>query len=247
MLVLIIGENGSGKTFIMVLFALSVLHKNILANFEIKHPHYKRLYLHDFLNIKDDTDVFIDEAYTWLEKRRALRLMNVYISHIKEQKRKTNSVWYVSEQREKLIDFRFEEFANVIIQCKTRYPIGHSTDDFHYKIWFEDLDYPVYKMISYEDASKYFTMFDTNEIIEPDNKQKLEFVMIKDNPDLLFPKVIELAKILEKTYKPTTNKEITHSIIKWECLKNKIILEYEEYLYLYFKKKIEKLKNEESA
>jgi len=245
MLVLIIGENGSGKTLIMVLLALSVLDKNILANFFIKHPNYQKLHLHDFLNIKEGTDVFIDEAYNWLEKRRSSKGTNIYISQIKEQKRKTNSTWYVSEQRERLIDFRFEEHANIVIECKTRYPIGYSsTEDFHYKISYEDLSYPVYKTLSYKDAFPYFSMFDTKEIIEPENKQKLEFVMIKDNPDLLFPKVISLGKMMEKTYKPVKKKDVSHPIIKWECLKNKIILDYEPYLYIYFQDKIKNNRSE---
>jgi len=245
MLVLIIGENGSGKTFIMTIFALSVLWKNILANYTINHPHFRFLELDDFLHIDDNTDVFIDEAYTWLENRRSSKATNVFITEIKEQKRKTHSTWYVSEQREKMIDLRFERFYNVLIECKTRYPIGNSTQDFLYKITYEDRKYPVYKRFKYESAKKYFNYFDTYEKVPPQNKQLLEYHMIKENPDKLFNKVIEIAKIIEKSFNGNFPHRITHPQMKWICLQNKIILQYEEYLYLYFQNKIEKLKNNE--
>jgi len=244
MLVLIIGENGSGKTFFMVIMALSVVDKNILANFKIKHPHFRFLEFDDFLNIKDNTDVFIDEAYTWLENRRSNKASNVYISEMKEQKRKTRSTWYVSEQRPNLLDKRFEQFSNVIVECKTRYPIGNSKDDFIYKISFDNLKYPIYKRFPYEQAKQYFHYFDTEEKVPPENKQLLEYNIIKNNPDKLFSKVINLAKIIEKQQNGKT-KAFTHPELKWICLQNKIILQYEPYLYLYFHDKIEKLKNNE--
>lgn len=246
MLVLIIGENGSGKSFFMVLMALSELKKNILSNFWIKHPHFRYLEFEDFFNIDDDTDVFIDEAYTWLENRRSNKDTNVYISHMKEQKRKTLSTWYVSEQRWNLIDKRFELNPNLIVECKTRYPINYSTEDFHYKLTYEDLPYPIYKTITYEDAYPFFQYFNTKEKVEPENKQKLEFNIIQHKPKKLMNKVLELVKIIEKD---DSILKYTHDSLRWACLKNNIITDYEPFLYLYFQNKIklEKSKNKQSA
>ncbi|MFX0069870.1 MAG: hypothetical protein ACFFAO_02160 [Candidatus Hermodarchaeota archaeon] len=241
MLVLIIGENGSGKTLIMVLFALSNLSRNILANFTIKHPHWNYLEIDDFLNIQNNTDVYIDEAYTWLEKRRSLKYTNLFISQTKEQKRKDKSTWYISQQRPNLIDKRFEEFCNVKIECKTRYPIGNSYDDFIYKFTYEDLYYPIYKRLSYEDAMFYFKYFDTYEKVPPENKQKMEFEFIKNNPDKLFKKVISIAKQLEKTdivKNIKLAKEITHDTMNYILMDNRILKDYEPYLYTYFKYKL---------
>ena len=243
MLVLIIGENGSGKSFFLTLMALSVLDKNILANFTIKHPNFQYLQFDDFLNIDDNTDVFIDEAYTWLENRRSNKASNVYISEIKEQKRKTNSTWYVSEQRPHLLDKRFEQFPNVLVECKTRYPIGKSKDDFLYKLTFEENPIPIYKRFPYKEAKLYFQYFDTKEKVEPENKQLLEFYMIKDNPDKLFKKVLSLAKVIENN--GLESYKFTHPTMKWKLLEKGIILNYEPYLYLYFKNKYDKLKKEE--
>lgn len=246
MLVLIIGENGSGKTFFMTICALSQPDKNILANFTIKHPKFKLLEFDNFLNIETNTDVFIDEAYTWLENRRSSKATNVYISEIKEQKRKSDSTWYVSEQRPNMIDKRFENYPNVLVECKPRFPIGHSLDDFVYKITYESPQQVVYKRFPYVEARNYFKFFNTNQKVEPENKQKIEFEIIKQNPDKLMSKVLELVNIIEKDGSIT---EYTHPSLKWCCLKNNIILDYEPFLYLYFKNKIkiEKSKNKESV
>lgn len=234
-LVLIKGENGSGKTFIMTMFALAQLNKNILSNYKIEHPQYKKLQLDDLLNISDNTDVFIDEAYNWLESRRSSKSINVFISQIKEQKRKTNSTWYVSEQRPKQIDKRFEEYPNVIITCKTRYPIGSSKDDFVYKIEYDNPYQVVYLTFPYFEARKYFKYFNTKEIIKMHDQDKIEFDMIKNNSDKLLSKIIELAELIKQNN--DNNLKYTHDELKWECLQNKIILQYEPFLYLYFKKK----------
>lgn len=240
MLVLIIGENGSGKTLIMTICAISQLDKNILANFTIVHPKYRLLEFDDFLNIEPNTDVFIDEAYTWLESRRSSKNTNVFISGVKEQKRKTNSTWYVSEQRPRMIDKRFENYYNVLIECKPRYPIGTSTDDFVYKITYENPYQVIYKRFPYENAKKYFEYFFTNEKVEPENRQKMEFEIIKQNPDKLMSKVLQLVKIIEKD---NGISNYTHPLLKWSCLQNNIILDYEPFLYLYFKNKINLEKN----
>lgn len=230
MLVLIIGEVGSGKSLIMVIFALYDLLVNILSNFHIKHPNFQLLELDDFLNISEDTDVYIDEAYKWLESRRSSKASNVYISHIKEQRRKTNSTWYVSAQHPELIDRRFKEFSNCLIECKTRYPIGHSTDDFVYKITYQKPYQVVYKRIKYEDADKYFKYFNTNEIVEPENKQKIEYEMIKNNPKKLKKKVIELVSMIKKDKE---KEKFTKMEVKGLCMDYNIIFEYSEWIYLF--------------
>lgn len=239
MLVLIMGENGSGKTFIMSMIALSQLDRIPLANFEIKHPLYQRLEFDTFLNIPDNSDVYIDEAYRWLENRRSSKASNIYITEIKEQKRKTFSTWYVSEQRPKLIDKRIELFANILIQCKTRYPIGYSKEDFRYKITYEDTNQVVYKRFPYDKAKHYFKYFNTYEKVEVENKQKVEFEMIKQNPNKLMDKVVKLVEIIEKDDSIT---EYTHPSLKYGCLKNGIIIDYEPFLYIYLKNKYKKNK-----
>ena len=240
MLILIIGEVGSGKSLIMVIFALSDLTVNVLANFHIKHPNFNLLEFVDFLKINANTDVYIDEAYTWLESRRSTKASNVYISHIKEQRRKTDSTWYVSTQHPEMLDRRFKEFPNALIECKTRYPIGNSKDDFVYKITYNNPYQIVYKRLKYNDAKKYFKYFNTNEITEPENRQKIEYEIIKSNPKQLMQKVIELTEIIKND---EDIKEYTHSALKLGCLKNNIISEYEQWIYLVIHNKVKNNKN----
>lgn len=237
MLVLIIGENGSGKNLLMVLCMLDLIDKPFKANFHVKHPKFSYLEFDDFLHIDDNTDVYIDEAYTWLESRRSNKASNVYISHMKEQKRKTNSTWYISEARPNLIDKRFEDYANKVIECKSRYPIGNSIDDFVYKIVDNEPFRIFYKRIKYEDAKKYFEYFDTNEKVHIENKQKVEFEIIKQNPKKLLKKVEEIAEIVEKD---ETFVKLTHPALKFVLMKNNILKDYEEFVYYYLKYKEEK-------
>lgn len=242
MLILIYGEVGSGKSFFMVICVLSDLDTNILANFHINHPKFQLLEFDDFLNIDDKTDVLIDEAYTWLENRRSSKATNVYISHIKEQRRKVDSTWYVSAQHPRMLDRRFEDYPNVIVECKTRYPIGNSTDDFVYKITYENPYQVVYKRFKYENAEKYFEYYNTREIVKPENWQKIEFDTIKQNPVKLVKKVEELVKVIKNDNDII---EYTHPSLKFGCLKNNIILDYEPFVYLFLNKKSKnKLKKE---
>lgn len=236
MLVLIKGENGSGKTFLMTIFALALKEKNVWANYWVKHPNYKFLEIDDLLHIPNNTDIFIDEAYNWLENRRSGSNLNVFISEIKEQKRKSDSTWYLSEARPKLLDKRFEQFPNVIVQCKTRYPIGHSTEDFVYKFTYDEPYAVVYKTYPYQIAEKYFGFFNTKERTKMHNQDKFEFKLIEQNPPKLMSKIQELAKLL---LEKDNNIKYTHDKLKMVCLENGIIKDYEPYLYLYFKRLVE--------
>lgn len=233
MLILIIGEIGSGKTLFMVICALST-DKNIFANFHITHPKFKYLEFDNFLNIPNDTDVFIDEAYKWLENRRSSKASNVIISEIKEQRRKTNSAWYVSTQHPNMIDKRFEHYPNILVECKSRFPIN-SNKDFVYKITYSEPYQVIYKRLSYQDAKKYFKYFDTNEIVAPENKQKIEYSIISQNPDKFFEKVVELSEIIENDLEIY---DYTHISLKTACLKHGIIKEYEPYIHAFLNNKI---------
>jgi len=244
-LVLIIGEIGSGKTLFMVLMALST-DKNILANFHIKHDNFKYLEFDDFLNIPNDADIFIDEAYKWLENRRSSKASNVVISEIKEQRRKTNSTWYVSTQHPNMIDKRFEQYPNVIVQCKSRFPIN-SKKDFVYKISYDSpFFHTIYRRLYYRDAVKYFDYFDTNEIVAPENKQKIEYDILSKNPEKFFDKVVELSEIIEEDLDIF---DYTHTSLKAGCLKHHIHMQYEPYIHSFLNNKIKlkKSKNKEKS
>ena len=64
----IIGKLGSGKTFLAVYLATK-LKRPIISNFKLHIPNYEPLELFDLIELKPHTNVFIDEAYAWLDCR----------------------------------------------------------------------------------------------------------------------------------------------------------------------------------
>lgn len=234
MLIFVIGMVGSGKTLFLVIHALSTWWKKIYANFHIKHPKFHFLEIDDFLDLPDNTDVFLDEAYRLLESRRSMDSVNIVISQIKEQRRKTNSYWYLTAQRKDLLDTRFRTNSNLLVECKTRLPIGKSVDDFVYKITDNDLNRVFYQYYSYQDAEPLFSYFNTNEKVPVTNFGKVEYELIKDNPQKIVPKAIEIWNIIKNDIN-----EITHHTIKFALFQNKIYHKWEKWVYIYAKKQVE--------
>jgi GTPase SAR1 family protein len=227
MLVLLIGTVGSGKSVFMVMMAHQSYTRNVYANFRIKHPKFKFLSDVDILNIPPNTDVYLDEAYNKIEKRRAMDSKNLIYSHIFNQRRKTDSIWYLSEQIKNLIDFRFEKYANLIIYCHKRYS---KYDDFTYEYEFEDCNETVIEHYTYNEMSIFFDLYDTNEIVKDDMSKKTEYLLVKDIPDLL-------PKYQKEIYNKIKNDITTGTKIDIEmCLiKNKIYHMWKKYIYPYHK------------
>lgn len=235
MLILIIGSVGSGKTLFMVMMAHQNYKRKVYANFYINHPKWKRLYTVDILSVPDDTDVYLDEAYTKLEKRRSMNSTNVIYSHILNQRRKTNSIWYLSEQTDKLIDLRFEKYANIIVKCFPRYS---KYDDFIYEYNFDYTDEKLIEIYSYDEMKVYFNLFNTNEIVEPEMKDKIEYDLMKDIPELLPIKVKEIYNRIKKDITTGSKPDIKMCLIS-----NKIYYKWTDYVHIYhqkFKKPIKK-------
>lgn len=200
MLILILGLIGSGKTlFMRILIYLSL--RNSFANFKVfGDKNCKRLFLKDLINLPDDIDVYIDEGYSWLDSRTSMGLLNRFISYIILQSRKRLIDIFVSSQLIGTIDLRFRENADIIIYCnviKKNHMIV-SFDYIFYKrvIEFNELNEPISKFIkfnnlslSYENAKYFFGLYDTFEIIEPKDYQKLIFEVLSSDLDALTQEV----------------------------------------------------------
>lgn len=230
MLVLVVGHIGSGKTIFLVMMAHQSYKRNVYANFFINHPKWKRFYTADILNIPENTDVYLDEAYTKLEKRRFMDKSNILYSHILNQRRKTNSIWYLTEQFKNLIDFRFEKYANLIIYCHKRYS---KYDDFTYEYEFDNDNESIIEHYSYNEMSVFFDLFNTNEIVESEMRYKQEYDAIKDVPELLPKKIKEIYNIIKKDISTGTKIDIEMCLIN-----NKIYHMWKKYIYPYHQKLI---------
>lgn len=222
MLISIIGEIGSGKTLLLTIIG-SKSNREIYSNYVLNLPLYKELRIINLLSLKDNIEVFIDEAYTWLESRTSSNTLNRYLSYIVFQSRKRTINIYTTSQMFSSVDVRFREQSNIIVKCK------RINDDFEYVFYKNNKRVKKY-FLSLKKAEKYFKLYDTKEIVEPNQKQYLEFKLLEQYPKQMIKKISEIAEII----KPKLNK-ITHDSIKASLMFNGYITLYEKYIYLYLK------------
>lgn len=229
MLISVIGNNGSGKTLILTYYATKFI-KNIYSNYLLKLNNYIPLTINDLLNMDNlnEGNMFMDEAYTWIEARTSGNALNLLTSYLIYQKRKRLLDIYMTFQMFSSIDKRAREMSNIIILCESR--ANFDLDDFYYTYIDNDKGLETTFMIPYKIAKNYFKYYDTYEIIKPQKISRLEFNVLKDNPKGLLKKIKEIAKII----KPKLN-ITTHDSIKTALLLNGFEVGYEKYLYIYLK------------
>ena len=130
------------------------------------------------------------------------------------------------------VDVRFRLQSNVIIYCKAigkqKFYKAVVPIKFQYIFLNREAHTRKVKEIYFDDAIKYFSNYDTLEIIDSSEKESLEFYLIVKNPKLLKAKVLKIAKAIE----PDIEK-ITHPSVKFGLLMNAIPLQYETYVYNY--------------
>jgi len=229
MLIMLLGKNGSGKSFLLTYYATKFI-RNIYSNYKLKLNNYIPLTITDILNMNrlNEGNIFLDEAYTWLEARTSGNALNLLTSYLIYQKRKRLLDIYLTAQMLSSLDKRARKLANIIIICETR--VNFKKDDFHFIYQDKDKGLETTFMIPYEIAKKYFKYYDTYEIIEPQNISRLEFNLLKNNPKRLIEKIKEIAKII----KPQIS-IITHDSVKTSLLINGFEIGYERFLYPYLK------------
>ena len=224
MKIAIIGNIGSGKTLFLAIVG-KYSKRKIFSNFQLDLELYNELEIIDLLNLENNIIVFIDEAYTWLESRTSMSTLNRYLSYIIFQSRKRNLDIYTTSQMFSSVDIRFREQSDIIIECK------RMNNDFYYT--FKDFHNRKIStfILPFEKAKKYFHIYDTYEIVEPNHKQELEYNLLLQYPDKLLEKVKEIANNI----KDKLGKRITHDSIKATLLLNGYKTSYEKYIYLYLK------------
>lgn len=223
MLISIIGAIGSGKTLLCVILAY-FSKKDVFSNFQIDIKRYNELEIIDLLDLKNGIMVIIDEAYTWLESRTSLSTLNRYLSYIIFQSRKRTIDIITTSQMFSSVDIRFREQSNIIVQCK------RIDDDFHYTFNYIGSKQISTFILPFKKAKKFFSIYDTLEIVESNQKQELEFKLLQNYPNHLLVKVKEIAEFIKDKVK-----KITHDSIKTALLMNGYNTSYEKYIYLYLK------------
>lgn len=187
MLVGIIGDFGSGKTLLMCIFSF-YSNRKVLANFEIINNHkYTKLELTGLLNLPKNRDIFIDEAYTWLESRTSMSKINQFISYIIFQSRHIKIDLYITAQLFNSIDLRFRNNANIIINC-TSIRIKNKILGFRYDFYKVDrkkLKYITSLLLKYEKAKQFFNNYDTYELIKSKDYISLKLELLLNDINAL--------------------------------------------------------------
>ncbi len=228
LLVDIIGNLGSGKTLIMLILSLTY-SKEIWSNFKINIPNYRKLEVPDLFSLKDNIVVLMDEAYAWIESRISNTPLNEYNSSILFHSRKTFTDIYLTTPMLSAIDKRFRHQANYLIECLHR--PNQESDDFHFIFNNLDNNSYGYQTLTYENAKKYFKLYNTYEKVESSRKLGLEFKILKQYPNRLKERVLELTEIVRENI----DGQITHDIVKDCLLMNGLDMSYEPYIYIRLK------------
>jgi len=228
MLVIILGNLGSGKTFVMTLLTYSD-KREIWSNYKINRENYKPLGVIDLLNLPDNIILLMDEAYAWIESRVSSSTLNEYLSSILFHTRKTFTDIYLTTPMFSTIDKRFRKQANFIIFCKHRE--NFEFDDFNFIFYNVNNNSYGSSSLTYKKAKKYFSLYDTYEKIESFRKRGLEFNILKKYPERLKDYIIELTKLISSKI----NGKITHDIVKDCLLMEGIDLNYEPLIYIRLK------------
>ncbi|MBD3197350.1 MAG: AAA family ATPase [Candidatus Lokiarchaeota archaeon] len=224
MLVIVVGDLGSGKTLFLTYLAKHSKYK-IYSNFNLRLNNYHKLTIKKLLELEESQKslVFIDEAYTWLESRSSGRSINKLLSYIYFQSRKRNLDFFLTAQLAHTIDRRFREMFDYCIKCETKGPY------FHYAI-FNRKRLITRLKLRYDKAKKYFPLYDTFQIIMEEDAINLAWQAL-DRED----KIKEIKKLKEEFLEWTKKEDkerITHDLVKYFLWKNKYPKSIEKFLYL---------------
>lgn len=182
--ILVVGLKGAGKNLIITIIESQLPKKKKFSTFELKLPGYQPLTLVGMLNLPEGVIVNIDEAYTWIESRHSSKYINVYLSHLNFQLRKSNRDFFITAQLMSSIDKRFREHYDYIIYC-SRLPNENPNWeywDFFYIFVNNITNQSSALGLSYEDAVPFFKYFDTYEIQEAPAKSRMIYELLKTDP-----------------------------------------------------------------
>jgi len=233
MLILIHGRIGNGKTLLLVYFSTK-LKRLIYSNFKLDLPNFRPFVLSKLSELPTNINVFLDEGYILSESRRSSSNLNLIMTYIYNQSRKTKRDIYITSQLYSAIDKRFRLQANIIINC------DKVNGNFFYTITNKETGQRTVKCISKEFSQKLFKLYDTYEIIKPINDIDLDFELVKQDSEELLVKAKIYGDLIDNELD-----NIHHEEVRQELFFKKISVKFEPYVYLYLKKK-RKIENKNS-
>lgn len=227
----ILGDIRQGKTLLMTILAFHS-NKEIYANYKLDIPKYYELQPTDLFNLPNRCEVFIDEAYAWLESRTSGADLNKCSSYILFQSGKRTINIYLTAQLFSTVDIRFRHMSNIIVECYKYDDEEVFEYDFYERIRGELIQQNTW-YLPFSEAEQYYGLYDTLEIVEPHTMKNLETKLIMSDGKKLFAKAKEITKLVKPQLdKNITNNKYTHNAIMFELLKQNISLKYEKFIYL---------------
>lgn len=226
MLVSLLGDIRVGKSLFAAILAKNSNRNNIYANFKLEIPNYHYLEPADLYKLPNNCEVFIDEAYAWLEARTSGRDLNKAASYILFQSGKRSINIYLTAQLLSTVDIRFRHMSNVIVEV-----YKHEEEElFEYNFYEKVRGILIFRntwYLPFYEAEKYYDIYDTLEIVEPYEMKNLENKLLMRDGKKLFAKAKEIAQLIE----PELDK-YTHDAVKFELLKQEISLTWEKFVYI---------------
>lgn len=156
-LVFITGQVGAGKTLLLTILATESKREKI-CNYQV--PGATKFELPKLLQGEyNQADIFLDEAYLYLESRTSTKSLNRVMSYVLFQSRKKGLNIFLTAQLASTIDLRFRKLADVVVICENHisffafhcYTIGGYRK----------------RLLPIGRAEPYFQQFDTLEQIQP--------------------------------------------------------------------------------
>lgn len=186
----------------------------LYSTFKIESKNYRPLVMAQLMDLPENSIIILDEAYTWIESRTSSKYTNIFASYLGYQLRKTNRYIFILCIDLSSIDIRLRNSWDYFIHALPRKDLKKS--DFKYKFFNKMSHKKKTLRISFKQMSEIFNYYNTFEIIEAPNKERIKFELIKTDPkkfeyyarNIVLPKIINNIKQYSK---------ITKNVIKY-CL-----------------------------
>lgn len=238
MLWLILGDYGGGKTTYLVLLPFSEEYKdyNVVGNFTLKHPRYKKIKVLDLMKIKGNTLVLLDEMQNWFNSHETFSLTNDYLTDFIHLCDKRNIDVFGTAHRFMSLDNDFRIGCHRIVKCeRIGVKVNRRLDD---KRDFRFSVISTYsgklierRILKYEKAKLYFELFDTKERILRHNQPDRDLRLIMQHDPEEGTRMLEIiAKRIRERVK--NGSEITHAKLRIELGRLGYGRTFEEDIYV---------------
>lgn len=209
----LIGQRGTGKTFFIIRLLANIKKfydsLPVYANFNIKCKNFHKLSLITLLDLPPNIFLAMDEAYSMIHSRLSMSYVNIFAGYIAFQLRKTSTQIFVTMQQLRTIDVIYREEWDYRVYCD-RLPNQYT----NWKLW--DFLYEIHdrrrqsitkRVVFFEESLPYFSLYNTNEIIEPRNKSRIRYELLSSEPELLSKESLRIAGIIKPKIKKLTKDE----------------------------------------